>query len=304
MSRFLCRQLSVAGLVLSLCGLPIQASPVINEYDTHSQPQRVVSTDGSLTEIVYALGLGAYLVGVDTTSTYPKAVTELPQIGYKRALSVEGVMSLMPDVVLTTDDSGPPIVIEQLQQVGITIQNYSASPDLSVIKDKIIGVANELGVPKKGETLWAKVSSQIESAISRPLPDKPVKVLFVLSFSDRSPMVAGSDTSANMMINLAGGVNAASTLMGYKPISTEALIGLEPDVILMMDGRNPTVSAGMLFSSPGFDQIPASVEKRLITMDGMMLLGLGPRTGLAISQLNQALYPSQSLASVKSERLQ
>ncbi len=263
-------------------------------------PQRLVSTDGSLTEIVYALGYGSHLVGVDTTSTYPREAKELPQIGYKRALSVEGVMSLMPDMVLTTDDSGPAIVIDQLKQAGIKLQNYSAAPELASVKEKILGVSEQLGIPDQGKALWAQVLTQIELAMNRPLPEKPAKVLFVLSFSDRSPMVAGSETVAHLMINLAGGVNAASGFDGFKPISAEALVEMAPDVVLMMEGRNPQVTSDTLFLKPGFNQTPAASDQRLITMGGMMLLGLGPRTGLAIDSLNKALYSGQALVSAKS----
>lgn len=105
-------------------------------------PPRVVAVGGALTEIVHALDVGGQLVGIDTTSTWPAAATgRLPKVGYQRALSAEGVLSLL----LATTDAGPPAVIAQLRAAGVEVRLLSAEPSLTGVRDKVRGVARALG---------------------------------------------------------------------------------------------------------------------------------------------------------------
>ncbi|SIS72823.1 heme/hemin ABC transporter substrate-binding protein [Neptunomonas antarctica] len=256
-----------------------------------ASPQRIVSADGALTEIVYALGEEQRLVGVDTTSSYPALATKLPQIGYKRAISAEGVLSLSPDVIIATDDSGPDKVVEQLKAAGVDFRVYSEAPSLDAVEEKIRHIAAMLGKQAEGEQLWAEVKRKVDDAKTQAAKaEQPLRVMFVLSAGERSPLVAGGNTGADTMIRLAGGLNAVEGFDGYKPIPAEALVTARPDVILMMKRAGHTVSADQLFSQPGFSMTPAAENKRLITMNGLKLLGFGPRIGDAISELTTALY--------------
>uniref|UniRef100_UPI002E25DF14 heme/hemin ABC transporter substrate-binding protein n=1 Tax=Vreelandella massiliensis TaxID=1816686 RepID=UPI002E25DF14 len=254
-------------------------------------PERIVSADGALTEIVHALGEGERLVGVDTTSQFPEAVTELPQIGYKRALSVEGVLSLNPDLLLMTDDAGPDTAVRQLNNSGLELHTFATEPTLEAVKHKVLGVAELLDKPEAGRTLWARIQADVEAArVSSERLDEPARVLFVLGLNDRSPLVAGTNTEANAMIELAGGVNVIESFEGYKPISTEGIAMTGADVVLMMEREEHAASAAELFARPGFAALPAAEKQRLIKHNGTFLLGFGPRIGEAIGWLNQALY--------------
>lgn len=257
-------------------------------------PERIVSADGALTEIVHALGEADRLVGVDTTSMYPPEMTDLPQIGYKRALSVEGILSLNPDMVLLTDDAGPEKVIMQLQRSGVRMQTLPEDPTLEAVRTKVLGVARILDKSDQGEALWQQISQDVAAAQALgEQVESPVRVLFVLSLSDRSPLVAGRNTHADTMIKLAGGINVIDSFDGYKPISPEAVAMTEADVVLMMDQRNHATSAEHLFQQPGFAHLPAAEQQRLIKQDGLLMLGFGPRIGEAVRQLHAAFYPPQ-----------
>lgn len=257
-----------------------------------ASPERIVTADGSLTEIVYFLGAEKKLAGVDTTSNFPKKASKLPQIGYKRAISVEGVLSLTPDVLLVTEDSGPPKSLNQLKQTGLNIKTFSSAPNIEAVKEKIIGVAEVLGKQTEGEALWQEVKNKVEASKAKSKDiNQPVKVMFVLSMSEKSPIVAGHNTHAESIIKMAGGINAIEGLQGYKPISPEAVAVANPDVILMMARREHSTPAEELFSKPGFMLTNAAKNQRLISMDGMYLLGFGPRIGDAIEELSQRLYP-------------
>jgi len=261
-------------------------------------PKAIVSADGSLTEIVYALKQEHTLVGVDTTSDYPMAATKLPQIGYKRNISAEGVLSLSPQVLIATQDSGPDSILSQIEEAGVTIARFSAKPGLDVVQDKIMGVAKLLGVEPAGKQLWHKVAADVAVARAKLLSVKtPVNVMFVLSARNGSVLVSGSDTMADAVISLAGANNAVQGFSGYKPMSVESIISAAPDVILMMDRGGDHGAGDEIFDREGFNLTPAAKNKRLVKMNGMLMLGFGPRIGEALTGLVNAFYPQLNSAS-------
>lgn len=257
-----------------------------------ADPVRIVSADGSLTEIIYALKQQSVLVGVDTTSGYPVAAKALPQIGYKRNISAEGVLSLAPTTLVATEDSGPEKIINQIEQAGVAIKRYPAAYSLSSVGEKILGISKLLSVSAEGERLWLNVQKEVAQAQQNLVEvKKPIRVMFVLSASGTSPVVSGQGTSADAIIQLAGGTNAIIEFDGYKPIPVESIIAAKPDVILMMN-RNADLSGQKgLLNQAGFNMTPAGINQRLITMDGMLLLGFGPRIGLAVERLVGEFYP-------------
>ena len=247
-------------------------------------PQSIVSADGSLTEIVYALQQQHRLVGVDTTSKYPAQAATLPQIGYKRNISAEGVLSLAPQVLIATEDSGPDIILKQIAEAGVTIERYSAKPGLAVVREKIQGLAKLLEVEAAGDALWQQVSTDVARARAKLSQVKePVKVMFVLSTAGGSVLASGADTMADAII-------------GHKPISVEAIVSAAPDVILMMARGGDHGGGEDLLAREGFKLTPAAINNRLVKMDGMLMLGFGPRIGEAINRLVADFYPRLDVA--------
>jgi iron complex transport system substrate-binding protein len=265
-----------------------------------AQTQKIVSADGSLTEIIYALGREELLVGVDTTSGYPKVAKLLPQIGYKRNISAEGVLSLAPQVLIATQDSGPDKVLRQIEAAGVKVNRYSAQPSIDAVREKIFAVAKLVDRQAQGETLWQGIKQDIRAARDNVARiEERIKVLFVLSMEAGSPVVSGADTHAAEIIRLAGGVNAAQGFSGYKSMSIEAVIAAQPDIVLMMDRGGDHSATKALLLGPGFNMTPAGKYQRLVTMDGMKMLGFGPRIAEAISLLNHAFYPDKLELAVK-----
>ncbi len=267
---------------------------LLNHPVVSAQTQRIVSADGSLTEIVFALGREALLVGVDTTSGFPVQATRLPQIGYKRNISAEGVLSLEPKVLIATQDSGPDNVLRQIEAAGVEVLRYSAEPSLNAVREKILLVAKLVDRQAQGEQLWQRIEQNVVVARRNFSPiENRVRVLFVLSMASGSPVVSGTHTQAAEMIHLAGGVNAAVGFTGYKSMPIEAVIAAQPDIILMMDRTGDHGSSKTLLQGPGFNMTPAGRAQRLVTMDGMKMLGFGPRIAEAISELGRAFYPDK-----------
>ncbi|NVK35189.1 MAG: ABC transporter substrate-binding protein [Rhodobacteraceae bacterium] len=269
----------VVGTVLFGFGLSSQA--LAQDHN------RVVAVGGSVTEIVYALGEEDRLVARDSTSTYPDEATALPDVGYIRALSPEGVLSVKPDLVLLLDGSGPAETVDVLKASEVEIVNIPDEASAEGIVAKVKAIGDALGVAEKADALADKVEEDIavaQSGISEKV--KGQKVVFVLSYRDGRIMASGADTQASAMIELAGATNAMNDFSGYKQLSDESILTAQPDVILMMDnGHGTAVSADQLFAHPALSVTPAAKNKRLITMPGLYLLGFGPRTADAIRDL-------------------
>ncbi len=258
--------------------------------------ERIVSVGGSITEIVYALGLQERLVAVDTTSLYPPQARELPNVGYMRQLAAEPILALAPTLILAVEDSGPPTVLDQLRSTGTKLVNVPDDPSPQGVLDKVALVADTLGVETQGAALRLRLAgafSRLEAQVAK-VTERP-RVLFLLSVGNGAPLAAGRDTSAAGIIALAGGVNAIDGFTKFKPLSPEAAIAAAPDVVLIT-GRTLGMLGGRegLLTRPELAGTPAAKNGRLVTMDGLLLLGFGPRTPQAIVELAQALHPGMT----------
>lgn len=260
------------------------------------RPQRIVSAGGDLTEIVYALGAGDRLVGVDTTSTYPDAAREIAQIGYVRRLSAEGVISLSPDLILAADDAGPAAVMEVLETAGFRIAVAPEADQADGVPGKVRFVGEAIG--EDGETLARSIESslaEVRASVAR-LVTRP-RVLFILTLREGAPLVGGVGTSANEMIEEAGGANVAAGIQGWKPMNAEAIIAAAPDVIIMTTAHSDRLGGlDEVMARPDIALTPAGRAGRGATLDAMMLLGMGPRVADGIAALARAIHPPQAAA--------
>ena len=253
----------------------------------------VLSIGGSVTEIVAALGQQHRLKARDTTSSYPPDVTYLPDVGYMRSLSPEGVLSVGPSLILSEEGAGPPEALEVIRAADVDFVEVpdALTPEGILRKIEIIGDA--LGVPDRADTLAVEVETALSAALTdadRPETDKK-RVLFVLSTQGGKINASGTGTAADALIRMAGGVNAITDYDGYKQITDEAVGLAAPDVILMMDrGGDHGVADDELFDMPAIRLTPAAQTRSVVRMDGLLMLGFGPRTAEAVRILNEALY--------------
>ncbi|QLF70769.1 ABC transporter substrate-binding protein [Peteryoungia desertarenae] len=253
---------------------------------------RIVSIGGTITEILYALGAEDRIAAVDTTSIYPEAATEKPDIGYVRQISAEGVLSQKPDLILAEEGAGPPDALNILKASGVEIVMIPNPPQIDAIPAKIRAVGEAVGEMTKAEALAAETEAKLKKVTTQTsaLP-KRKKVLFALSLANGRVMAAGANTSAAAMIRLAGGENAVTGVEGYKPLSDEAVIAAAPDVVLVMSGGANHLTAEQAFALPALASSPAGKNNAFITMNGLYLLGLGPRAADAATDLYNSLYP-------------
>ncbi|SFE74596.1 heme/hemin ABC transporter substrate-binding protein [Roseivivax sediminis] len=264
--------------------------PMANAAEGES---RVLSLGGAVTEIVYALGEGDRLVGRDSTSTWPPDATELPDVGYVRALSPEGVLSVSPDLILAEEGAGPPEAVEVLRAANVEFVTVPGGFDAEAVLTKIETVGAALGRPDRAAELAERTRTALRDASERAAAhDGPARrVLFVMSAEGGRLMAAGVGTAADGIIRMAGAENAMRGFQGYKQVSDEAVAAAAPEAVLMMDrGGEHAVSDETLFGSPALRTTPAARDGRVIRMDGLKLLGFGPRTAEVAAELSTALY--------------
>lgn len=253
---------------------------------------RIVSLGGAITEIIYELNLQKYLVGVDATSNYPTETNRYPRVGYARTLSVEGVLSLNPTHILATEEVGPPAFIRSMKSnKKINFEILDSEYSFNGLIKRIQRIA-ALGAaePDKEKLIRKLNESWKEAYLDQRIVGQQPKVLFLLSHQASRILVSGRDTGAAAMIHYAGGLNAMSSYVGYKPLNIEALIQANPDVILM---TNQTVSllGGIqgLLKNRSLDSVAAIRNHRLISIDANQLLGFGPRMPQTVLDLRRVL---------------
>jgi iron complex transport system substrate-binding protein len=265
---------------------------------------RIVSVGGAVTEILYALGLRDRIVAVDTTSLYPaEALKQKPNVGYFRALSSEGVLGLNPSLVLAIDGAGPKETVSVLESAAVPLVRVPDQFSGEGIVEKIRLIARAAGASERGACLSGRVTADLAAlAKQRDAIARPKKVMFVISYVNGKPTVAGRNTAADSIIRLAGGVNAIDSYEGYKQISDEAVIAAAPETVLVMQRPQDNLDAATVFSNAAFSATPAAASKSFVAMDGLYLLGFGPRTAAAARDLAAALYPSLGHPALPSER--
>ncbi|MCY4045680.1 MAG: ABC transporter substrate-binding protein [Cellvibrionales bacterium] len=255
--------------------------------------ERLVSIDGSLTEVVYALDAQSLLVARDDTSVHPKAVFRLPSVGYMRALSTEGVLSVKPTKVLVTDAAGPPNVIKQLQASNVDIVTVKSEPTLAGVRNKIEQVGKALDKPEETKTFLQEYDATTQSFLAKRetigQAIKGKRALLFLGMQANALNAAGTKTKAQSILDMLGLVNAANHA-AYMPLSTEAMISLNPEVIIIAT-HGPIDKAQI---AKQFSFTPAFKHNRIIFKGSAELLSFGPRLPSSLTDVLEQLTSGDS----------
>jgi iron complex transport system substrate-binding protein len=268
---------------------------------TVSDTSRVVSLGGSVTEILYGLGLEDRIAAVDTTSLYPPdALSEKPNVGYLRALSAEGVLSVGPSLILAEDDAGPAEAVALLESASVPFLRVPSEETAEGAVAKIRFVGAVMDASSKADALADRVAADLEALrVELTAIERPIRVLFILSLAGDRIMAAGEDTSAAAILHLAGAENALSGFTGYKPVNAEAVLAAAPEAIVIMarsgGGNGPGLAAEEVLANPALASTPAGRAGHVVAMNGLYLLGFGPRVADAARDLAAALYPNRAL---------
>lgn len=244
--------------------------------------KRVISADGAITEIIYALNAEEMLVGVDTTSVYPPQAKQLPSLGYRRTLTAEGMLSLHPDVILATSESGPEATINRMRNSGVQVVQL---PDILTPADLIerVGlVGAQVNRLDQARLLQIQLEQKVANLQAQAFSGDEVSVLFLLAAGSRGIMVAGQQTQAQRVLDTLGIRNAAVDIVGYRPFNQESVLAMRPQLILVAETH---AGAFDLSAWPALSATPAVLKKQILVLDSMYLLGGGTRWPDALSEV-------------------
>ncbi|HFQ5033353.1 TPA: hemin ABC transporter substrate-binding protein [Vibrio vulnificus] len=255
--------------------------------------ERIISAGSAVTELILALHAEQSLIAVDVTSQLPDG-QQLPKIGYHRRLSAEGLLALSPTKLIGSDEMGPAPVLQQLKSTGVDIEVVNTQANVDGLKARIDQIAAILNKPQEAQQLKSLVDQQVQSLKANQPTNQKKKVLFLLIHEGRAANVAGTDTTPDAIINLAGAINpAADKITAYKPLSSESMVEMQPDVILV-SGRSFEKLGGpdaIIKMMPLLAATPAGQNKQIMTIDGAALVGgLGLKSLAEAKRLNQLLY--------------
>lgn len=271
-------------------------------------PQRWVTAGGALSEWVILLGGESRLVGVDTTSRHPASLTKLPSVGYQRQLAAEGLLALRPDLLLGSEEMGPPPVLEQLAVAGVRIERLSARAELDSLQANLQRLGQLLGDEAAAERAFtdyqARLKTQQQWVEQAQRRQQAPGVVLLLGHAGGSPLAGGSDTAADWMIRRAGGRNLVSH-GGYKALSSEALLALDPQVVVVADRAldGDAAKQALLRQNPALASTRAGREGRLLALDPTLLVGgLGPRVPDGLAMLAAGFYPASQPLTAEAKR--
>ncbi len=260
--------------------------------------ERIVSLNGSTTEILFALGVGKKVVGCDASSTYPKNVKEkLPSVGYQYGLNAEGILSLKPTLVIGRDDIKPSQVIEQLRMAGVTVLLLKEPRNFEAAKQRLLTIGKAVRAESSTEELLVTLDADIEK-LETKLAEREghpkQKALFLYLRGTQTAFVLGKNSAPGAMFEIVGAENAAAHIKGSKPMTAEAIITAQPDVyVLFTRGLESIGGVDGLLKLPGLLHTPAGKNRRVISMSGQYLSGFGPRCGRAALDLFQGIYETE-----------
>ncbi|GGQ61720.1 heme/hemin ABC transporter substrate-binding protein [Streptomyces pilosus] len=283
-----------------LAGTPRPALPAtVRSADgrtlTVRRAERVVPLSGSLSEIVFTLGLGSRVVARDVTATFEQAA-RLPVVTRGHDVSAEGVLSLRPDLVIAESGTGPAEAMDQIRAAGIPVLVVAAATGLDDVGPRIGAVAAALGVPSAGEELTRRTEERI-AAVTRSVPrdgTKPRVAFLYLRGSASVYLIGGRGSGATSLIEAAGAVDAGAGSgleKDFTAITSEALVKAAPDAVLVMaKGLESVGGVDGLVKIPGVAQTPAGMDRRIVSVEDGVLLNYGPRTDQVLASVVEQLY--------------
>ena len=281
-------------LLFLFVSLVLAKTPPVSDCNIANNTNDIVVAGGSITEILYFLNEEDRILGVDVTSNFPKETSELPSIGYVRSLSTEGILSLNPKLILGENDMGPPLVLDQINEVGVDLRIIPEEQTAMGIIDKIYCIASIIGSQDRAQK---KIKDDLMPSVNdlkifQNFRDSQKKrVILILSMQGTSPIVAGLGTSGDGFIKMTGAINVFESFEGWKPVSEEAIIESDPDYFIIPSRdmhKNSDVKS--LTSNPIFKNTKAGYEENFIFEDSMSMLGFGPRTIFTALKIAKEMY--------------
>lgn len=272
-------------MLLALC-VASACSASQREHNSVTQEKpRIVAAGGSITEILFALGVQDSLVGVDSSSLYPVGATQIANVGYYRQLSLEGVVSVAPTLILGLDTMGPSNVLAQLESLNIQVNKLPLERSVEGLMSTIQRLGGLVGKPFEAEKLIEQTRNQLSQVPS--LNNSNQRVIFLMSASSNGLMAAGTNTVPHLIFELLQLDNPLDHIDGFKPVSIEVVMSISPDLVLMPNHQKGGRSAAEICSLPSLALWAKSKGCHIKFVDSLSYLGMTPRLPQAANQVGE-----------------
>jgi len=268
-----------------------------------SEAQRIVCIGQAYNEMIYALGAQANLVGVDYSSTYPPEIKKLTTVGYHRALSAEGILSLHPTVIIHDNNIGPDNVVRQLEALHVPMKTFQAKNDSVAGTQALL---REMGAffhkEQRAEELCAQMDRQMAAAAAEVKKYPTTPRVAIIHFGRASNVYllmgnggGGDASTAGTMVELAGGKMAIQQPGMQRMASPELIAKSNPEVILMTEyGFDRLGSMEQAKTLPGVAETDAARHNRIYRVSEHELMYYGPDTGANLINLAKLIHQSSS----------
>ncbi|PMO36400.1 heme/hemin ABC transporter substrate-binding protein [Vibrio breoganii] len=253
------------------------------------EQNRIISVGSSITELMYALDAKEQLVAIDVTSRHFDQSDSLPQVGYHRQLSAEGLMAQNPTHVIGSHEMGPDSTLKLLKSAGIEVITVPSGDSEADLAGRIDAIAKITGKEEQAKALKQDLHQQIETLSNLDSTHQP-KAIFAMLSEGRPATVAGSETTIDKIIVLAGATNPInSNFSSYKSMSFEAIVGVQPDYILVAQRTWDALGGqqGIIDKFPLLAATPAAADNKIIPIPSSTIIG---GFGIESIELSQSLH--------------
>lgn len=255
-------------------------------------PRRLISLAPSVTEVLFALGLGPEVVAVDADTDYPPVAKALPRVAnYSSGPNYERILALKPDLLVSAAGIFPPQAIAKLR--GLHLQVLITGPrDIPAVLHDIGLVGMAAGIPGAAQALVAGLQARIDRvrARIRTVTTRP-RVFYEV---DPTLYTAAQGTYIDSMIALSGGANIAAAITNpYPQLSNEKVIAADPQYIILGDSKPSAggVSVAKVMARPGWSVISAVKDRRIYPYNDDLASRPGPRIVLGLEAMAHILHP-------------
>ena len=277
--------------------VPISAKTVVDaagrEVTAPDAPQRIISMAPSVTEMLFALGLGSRVVGVSRFSDYPPEVQNLPKVGPYVDIHLEAVLGLNPDLAIGVEDGNPHHVTSKLRELHIPV--YITNPrDFQGVLHSLESLGELLGAEERAAALVGDMKRRLECirSLTSGLP-RP-KVLLQI---EHTPLVTvNRDTLQSKLIELAGGDNPAQgEPVHYPRYSMETVLQSQPDVIIISTMLDQSSLQSEIDGWKRYSVLPAVRNGRIYAISPNIIARAGPRIIQGLEAMFKMIHPEVSL---------
>lgn len=282
MKRLFTTQITLHPISIILATFLLLTSSAIAAENAQNK-QRIVSAGGSVTEILYALGLADQIVATDTSSLYPHSATQLPKVGYYRQLSTEGVLSTQATSIFAAAGAGPESVLSQLQRIGVTTHLFKQEKTLEGLYSLIEEVGLHANRQAQADALLLTIKqgiNQHKGAASK----QTLRPVFLMSANERGLMAAGSNTVPNLIMDIAGTSNPFAAIEGYKPVSVETFFSIKPTHVFLPAHQSGGRIAAEICELPVLSKWASMQGCQVHIVDSLLFLGMTPRLPEAVAK--------------------